>query len=145
MTPITNVALCEHRTIRAYHSAYKLRTDKPHVWLQRVCCWVLNKLGAHHFEEDISYTVHGVNADTFMERIFKSQHLVHEFVGRPGAVLLIGAEDYRYLMASPEIRSSFSFTGQYRASRGGGMPRLFGLRVHVLPYLRGLAVLPEGL
>lgn len=139
---IRMVRLRSVTTWAALQNAYSIRKDRPLVWLQRACCWVLRKLKAWHVAP-IETTVerHLIDANTFMERIWKSSRaLADGFDMKPGR-LLIGAEDYCHLMKEVEPSTQpFSFDARY-----GYADRYMDLKVEVIPWMRGILLLPDGI
>lgn len=140
--PVSFIGLDSRETIRVIHDAYRVREERPAVWLQRLCCWVMRKLGAFHDIAEMEYVRIDVDGGKFMERIFK-QKISLEYVYRyKPERLLIGAEDYRELMGGDEIRSMLSFDAHMNV-RDNGYPTVVGLRVTVIPWMRGLLVMPR--
>lgn len=121
---------------------YTVRKDRRAVWLQRACAWIMTKLGAFARDEIVCVTRHVIFADTFMERLYKQRGEFLMLDSEPKE-LLIGAEDYQELMASPEITSQFQFRAQYNV-RNEDAPygKVMGLTVRVIPWMRGLLVMP---
>ena len=61
-----------------------------------------------------------------------------------GARLLIGAEDFHRLQSMPECRQKISFGIEF-SMRDGRHDFIFGLSVQVIPWMRGMLVMPpEG-
>lgn len=52
---------------------FGVRNDRPHVWLQRVCCWVLGKLGATHTYMTEDYLYYQVDVTDLVDS-FKQQY-----------------------------------------------------------------------
>jgi hypothetical protein len=111
-------------------------------WLQRLCCWLLGKLGSFYVEEvkEIKVTRHIINPDKFMEKLDEQQKSLWKYFKCDAERLLIGVEDYRAL--SGEIGRlpphMFSFTGRYIYDR-----RIMGLKIQVIPWMKGLLVVPK--
>lgn len=119
--------------------AFEVRKDRPCVWLQRLCVWVLRKLRAYAQKDTVEIQRAVIDADTFMGRLFKQRRsLVEAFNSEPDR-LLIGCEDYAELMNSHEIMTrAFSFGARY-----GHGQRMLGLKVQVIPWMRGILVMPK--
>jgi hypothetical protein len=123
---------------RDFEEAFQLRKDRPAVWLQRACFYALRKLRAFYVEQMVSIERHTIDADTFMERLFKQGDSISDFFGMHPEVLLIGSEDYSDLMMEPGSRYAFSFDAKY-----GRHGVIYGLRVKVIPWMRGVLVMPN--
>jgi hypothetical protein len=118
-------------------NTYTLRKDKSFFWLQRLCCWIMGKIGAYAIGEKITYTKHIINPRSFMERLdIQRFHLVKYFDCQPTKIL-IGAEDFAEMMKSEEIRHLMSFRAEYNYGR-----EIIGLQVEVIPWMRGILVMP---
>ena len=74
-----------------------------------------------------------------MERLWKQKRSLVESFRREPTTLWIGAEDYADLMDSPMIRESFSLC----ASFNYGRREVYGLTVKVIPWMRGMIVMPD--
>jgi hypothetical protein len=128
----------EQRTPYFRNDAFSFRKDRPFHLLQRLCCWVMRKLMAFDIGENISYTKHIIDTRSFIDRLFKQQdHIKGHFNRRPTR-LLIGAEDFAALMGTEEIRQMLTFRAEY-----GYNKEIMGLMVEVIPWMRGILVMPE--
>lgn len=119
-------------------AAFQLRLDRPAVWLQKVCFFVLGKLRA--FREDDTLVVERqiIEPATFMDRIFAQIEGIQQlFLERP-TILLIGAIDYANLMNEMTQTRGFSFGAQYCIG-----DEVFGLTVHIIPWMKGCLVMPN--
>lgn len=117
--------------------AFGLTPERGWVWLQKLCIWVLRKLGCFYNKPEVEIKRHIIAPDDFMERFFKQSNALEDLRMRPAAIL-VGAEDYRDLMQSSLANEAFSFPARY--GHGG---QICGLEVIVLPTIRGMVVLPE--
>lgn len=119
-------------------SAFQVRKDRPFLWLQRLCFWFLSRLGAYRLDDRVEMRRVAFNADKFMERLFQQKEtLAREFNYHPDR-LLIGAGDFEELMHETEIYSPFTFNANYYQSR-----QVYGLKVTVVPWMRGVLVVPN--
>lgn len=80
-----------------------------------------------------------IDGETFADRLFKQKRALFDRFGREPQTLLIGGEDYRDLMNSPDVRHAFSFSSQFNYDR-----QVYGLTVRVIPWMRGVVVMPRG-
>ena len=132
------VALKELRTPYDFTEAFQVRKDKKHVWLQKVCAWIMRKLRAFQIAEHVTIERHVINGDKFMEAVFKQRSELMRHFNRSAKSILIGSEDYASLMREGVAENqAFAFQSHYRDGR-----QLIGLNVHVLPYMRGIVVVP---
>lgn len=106
--------------------------------MQRICCWVLKKLGAFQIGHDVTITKHTVKPKDFMEAVFRQRrNIEYEFNRRP-TKMYIGADDYQELMKAVEVNTPFMFRAEYNIDR-----RVMGLDVHVVPWMKGILLLPK--
>ena len=122
-------------------NAFALRKDRPHLWLQKACCWVLGKLGAYRRDTQTKIEYRVIDADSFMTRIAKQHASVFEFLNRRPKKLLIGAQDYAELMRETSIHHPFTFNASYAIGERG-VTRIMDLEVQVIPWMRGVLVVP---
>jgi hypothetical protein len=125
--PITHL----HQDIYAYRANGKLPL------LQRLCFWILSRLGAQWVEETFKTKRVSFHSDDLMHAISKQRQEVFKMLSREPTTLLIGAQDFEELMHIPDIREHFAFDVRYNKDR-----RILGLRIEVIPWMRGLVVMP---
>lgn len=124
--------------------AFEFREDRPAHWLQRLCLWTLRKLGCHASLETVKIERHviGRKGERFTDAILRQADNLLDFNRQP-ARLLIGAEDYAKLMGEPTFETGFNFHTEYNIGNGRGRrPTVCGLTVEVIPWMRGMLVMP---
>lgn len=119
--------------------AFKFAPSGRARWLQRLAWRFLQWRGAlaQAYEPKTTIRRHTIDADRFIERVFKQKRALLEGFNRDGQRLLIGSEDYFDLMGELSINEHFSFTAQVGYDR-----QLVGLKVEVIPWMRGAVVMP---
>ena len=118
--------------------AYEFRKDRPLKYLQKVCCFILHKIGAYHIKKEMLVT-RRVITDEFMEQIFRQVEGIESYFGRKPTRILIGAFDYKNLMNEDHFaKNIFTFNTQYNHGL-----EIIGLRVDVIPWMKGILVLPD--
>ena len=123
-------------------NAFAIREDRPHLWLQKACCWVMGKLGAYRRDTQTKIEYRTIDADSLITRIAKQRESVFELTNREPRELLIGAQDYAELMHETVSTHMFSFDAAYM--QGDHRNRtVMGLRVRVIPWMRGVLVVPN--
>lgn len=128
----------ELRYANLISEAFELREDRPALFLQKICIWILRKLGCYYIKETVSVSRHILDARTFMERLYKQKGEIFKLLNREPTMVLIGARDYHELMSGPEFTQVFAFSAEYMKDR-----RIMGLTVKVIPWMRGILVMPE--
>jgi hypothetical protein len=121
--------------------AFELREDRPALWLQRVCLWVLRKLGCFACKETIDYQRHvfGDKGRDFMSRLWERKDALWGSFEREPTRLLIGAEQYAEMMRETASSAYFEFNAEYM--KGGRHPKVMGLHVEVIPWMCGMLLL----
>lgn len=118
------------------NDAFAFNPRRGWQWLQRAALWVLQKLGCYYMEKNSSYSYHALHVPTFMERIYCQQQELRRTYGKKAVTLLMGAEDYREMMGSAEVR-------QYVELDLSGITKVQGLQLKIIPWMRGVVVLPR--
>ena len=124
------------------NNTFAVREDRPYLWLQKACCWVLGKLGAYRVDTQTKIEYRTIDADNFMTRIAKQHESVFELLNRKPKKLLIGAQDYAELMPETTVHYPFAFNASYEIGERG-VARIMGLEVQVIPWMRGVLVVPN--
>jgi hypothetical protein len=124
-------------------SRWKDVRGRVHQWLQRKAWAFLQRSTAleQAFEDKIEFTRHVIDTDNVVYRLIEQKIALYEGYDREGTELLIGRETFAELMNAPEIRHDTSFSGEYFVHGERG-PRVMGLRVRVIPWMRGMLVMP---
>lgn len=130
------------RTLTEFKDGFEFRSDKKYHWIQKFCFWILRKIGAYRRENIHSFKKFTINPDSFMERLFKqNSYLQKEFNMKPSK-LFIGAEDYTAVMGGDEMRQMLQFNTSYHFRDGRCGIEIMGLKVTVVPWMRGIIVMP---
>ena len=102
-------------------------------WLQRIAIWILRKL--HCYETKIAYQRVEFCTSEFMNFLLKQRKEVLEhFHGAKEFRVLVGADDMERTLQLPYIRNIINFE-----------VRVAGMNVTVVPWMKGILVLPEGI
>lgn len=107
-------------------------------WWDRPRWWLVKLLGGSCPFDSVTVTRVPIDDKEFMARLWKQKRALFEQFHREPASLWIGGEDYRELMNSPHIRESFQFSANFYHGRD----EVYGLAVKVIPWMRGMVVMP---
>lgn len=121
--------------------SFTLRYDRRHVWLQKACFYVLRKLGAFRPVERVETVRVAFNGRTLMETIYKQRADVARLLGWEPKKLLMGSEDFAQLMKVTPVHERFDFEVEYHI-RTGETTKIMGLEVQIIPWMRGILVVP---
>jgi len=104
---------------------------------------VLRKHGgvANAFTHKTTVTRHVVNPDGFINKVYAMRADLFRNWDMEGKTLLIGAEDYASLMREQVYDSPFDFMAEVMIKRDQRHPEILGLKVRVIPWMRGLVVI----
>jgi hypothetical protein len=108
-------------------------------WWDRPRWWLVRLLGGQCPFDTVKVTRVPVNGKTFAERLYKQKCALMESFRREPTTLLMGAEDYAELMNSPAVRQEFMVQSAFHYGRD----EVYGLQVKVIPWMRGIVVMPS--
>ncbi|KQZ49761.1 hypothetical protein ASD54_12555 [Rhizobium sp. Root149] len=125
---------------------YKLRKDiRRFGWLADLCWRLLHKLNAleMYSEKVTTWRYSEVQQRKLTEMVMTMREELFEYFEDPDNwVVVVGAYDFQEVMQSPMLMSHTVFEAGPIASKPHYF-RLVGVDVHVVPWLRGMAVLPR--
>lgn len=119
-----------------YDDKYKFRKDKKYHLVQKVCLWVLDKIGAKANGVDTVYNKTVFNSNYFMEKVFTQMDNAQRVFDIRPDILLIGESDFRDIVGSKDINQIMVFDYSYNYNR-----ELLGLKVCVVPWMKGYLAL----
>jgi hypothetical protein len=130
----------ERRSLVPAPGRYEFKPSGRFQSLQRLAWRFLAWRGAvpQARDETITYTRHAIDTANVVERLYRTREGLFAY-GREPAEILIGSEDFAELMCAPEIRTAMSFHAEYHQGK-----RLLGLTVRVIPWMRGMLVMPKS-
>lgn len=120
--------------------AWSLRTDFRWKWMQRLARWVIRKIGVNAREPVMEIERALIDPPAIMEKLFAQRRALLDMHHEPRR-LLIGSEDFAELMLQPEMRHHFTIDCEYYKGGRDGR-RVIGLQIEVIPWMRGLLVMP---
>lgn len=118
---------------------FEFRKDKKYHWLQKLCFFVLGKIGSYSIGEKFSYTSHSIDTLDLMENLYKQKRGILDLYNVKGERLLIGNDEYVKLTDNHEVRHMIKFSGEYR----GGHDEVLGMEITVIPWMSGMIVVPR--
>lgn len=140
---MSRVEFVEHKERRFMLPVKNHYEFKPKGRLQFLQHWAWNLL-LHRFkaleqaqEEHVEYTRHVIDTNDVVERLIRQRiNLLRGYNKEPTEVL-IGSEDFAEMMNSPRFHHEQCFDATYYRSQ-----QLMGLKVRVIPWMRGMVVMP---
>ena len=107
-------------------------------WWDRPRWWLVKLLGGKNPHDTLEVRRIPVDGKVFAERLFKQKREITKQFRREATTILMGAEDYEELMHSPVIRKQFTMNSSFNYGRH----EIYGLTVNVIPWMRGILVMP---
>lgn len=107
-------------------------------WWDRPRWWLVHLLGGSCPFDTVKVIRVPVNGKDFMERLWKQKRALVENFHREPTTLWMGGEEYEELMQSPIAREMFFV----HASFNYGEREVYDLTVRVIPWMRGMLVMP---
>lgn len=107
-------------------------------WWDRPRWWLVRLLGGECPFDTVKVTRVPVDGKDFMAALWKQKRALFDQFRREPATLWIGGEDYEELMSSPAVQQAFTL----RAEFNYGEREVYGLTVKVIPWMRGMLVMP---
>jgi hypothetical protein len=122
---------------------FEFRKDKKFKSIQKICFYLLRKIGAFSQDETISYTEIHFDEDEFIEKIFKIINNMECIFNKRPKRILIGRDDFNKLMNKNYIMmQKIEFDTKYRYGNSSGYS-IMGLHVEIIPWMEGILVMPE--
>ena len=108
-------------------------------WWDKIRWQIVKRLGGANPLETVKVKRIFIDADKFMEKLFKQRTALLEHFNLEAEELLIGADDFEELMNEENIKQSFSFYASYNHGRR----EIYGLKITVIPWMKGILVMPK--
>jgi hypothetical protein len=116
---------------------WKFTPAKRWAWLHRAAWWFLSKTNgiSNAIDSKTTYKEVVINRKRITDRIMQAIDELHIANIRPAEVFM-GPEEFDEAMH--EMRDSYSFSVQMGFNR-----ELFGLLITIIPWMRGIVIVPE--
>lgn len=127
-------------------NTYEYKKNGKHRWLQKLLFDVLDWLGCR--VDEIAYKQVVIETDDFMVKLREHYEEVSRQIPLYGeeARLIIGADDFNELMNTPGVDRLIGFKANYdvghRGRNGETHYSVMGLNVTIVPWMKGMVILP---
>ena len=136
---------------------FAFREDKKYHLLQKTCIWTLKKLGCYAKRKKVKYNICVVKPDTFMQKLFEQRKELTRHWNLGAKRIFVGYEDYHKIVNELKtdpvnwsiLPEAFSFETRYTTRdckheylRGEPKFEIHGLTVEVVPWMKGVLVMP---
>jgi|SRR6185436_284936 len=102
--------------------------------------WKLVKLlGGYNPNDSVKVERIPVDGETFMEQLFKQRRALTDQFNRETEEVLVGAEDYEELMNCKNVVQYFNFQSKFM-----NLGIIQGVKIRVVPWMRGILVMPKN-
>jgi hypothetical protein len=128
-------------------NVFSPQKGKGYWWIQRLCFWLLEKIGAYHFDDKVSIKQFTIDFDDIVEAVVKQEQLVYQISRERPRYLVLGHAQYRKLMGATESMMMFqarfpeNFNARIYPKEYQGMFQ--GMELLLIPWIDGMFVLPE--
>lgn len=130
--------------------SFQLREDRGYVWLQKIALWVLKKLGCYAIKTEQVAVKVVIDTKKIVDKVMIQDEELAKLYHYRGSRLLVGHEEFRE-MCRVEMSHPLSLSAQYIwQERASTMTEPYkvtrtacGLKVTVIPWMRGVLVLPK--
>lgn len=115
-------------------------------WRRQLLCWLAHKLGASVWEpvpSTVETQTVTLDSENVIAMISKSRSAMENLWHQRAGVLVVGHDEARQIVELPEWASHVLKFNTTVPLGNGGDVRWLGLRVVVVPWLSGWALLPE--
>lgn len=127
-------------SLELIRDGYKFRPKGRWQWLQRLAWGFLEraKVLEPAYEQKVTIERYSIDGKDFIAKLYKQRGSLFRFFNKEGQTLLIGAEDWAEITQSKSVpRDMFGFRSELHNGYG-----FMGLHVTVVPWMRGMVVMP---
>lgn len=121
--------------------AWSLRQDFRWKWMERLARWLIRKIGVNARNPVVEVERIVIDPADIMTKLFQQRGELLK-MGHDPKRLLIGSEDFAELMNRKDAHYHFSVGCEYFKGDGRGGRRVMDLEVEVVPWMRGVLVMP---
>ena len=124
------------------NDAFTYTPEKGWQRLQKICFWILDKIGAHKVDYKVSYETITIDGLDFIGKFMKQSHEIQKQFNTQPKTLYIGKDDYFELMNQKDqmLYQKISFKTEYMQGAYNA-PRIYGLDVHIIPWMKGFILI----
>ncbi len=126
--------------IRSYENKqyYTYRPDRKWKRLQRLCFWILGKIGSYWIDRDVSYSEQTIYTGNIVDHLVSQKIYLLQDFREHGRVLLIGQKECMELCGAVEpLLGPAKFSVDYKYG-----DKINNLKIIVVPWMNGMVVLP---
>lgn len=131
---------------KEYHDkdVYSLRQNGKHVWLQRLCFKILEKLkcnNALYHTTEVKRKL--ISPKSVMDALYRQKSIILDQAHELQGIVYMGQEEFFRLSGEVNLNKAISFTAPYSHSVYGHGYQVFGMKICVIPWIKGIFVLPK--
>lgn len=123
---------------------FEFRKDLKFHWVQKLAFKVLRKIGCYSTLHEPIISRHVIRPDDIMQNLFEQNAELMDLYDSSGGYLLIGPEEYQRLTSNPDIQRVLTFNTEYHKG-GFEHHRIHGMQIKVIPWMKGMLVIPNNI
>lgn len=132
------------RVERELTDTFVFRKDRKHHWLQRLCCYVLGRIGAFQNVTYITYTRVVLDSAPLAKHLMDQYHIVRSEMSGGGPLhVLIGPDDFEELWHAEYQSGGISRFGLGAHVGINGRHTIMDMEVTVVPWMKGILIVPK--
>jgi hypothetical protein len=133
----------EIHSLKIIPGVYSFNRHQRFRWLQRICIWVLDKLGCQYYDIQSNFETVTIDFDDIVELVLDQRYAIEYITGKRCKYLVLGREQMVKLRVSVSGQMLFQFPYDYRASIRSDSMTFAGLNVVFVPWFDGILCLQE--
>lgn len=122
---------------------YSFNGSRRLKWLQRLCFWVLDKIGCEYYDPCMTVKMVEIDFDRIVDLIMQQEHAVRCISNRRCKYVLLGHKQMCQLNMAVNDQTQFAFPLHYYPRVKKPYKMFMGLKVILVPWFDGVLCLEE--
>lgn len=139
---VGQIQLKQRTLITDIQDEFIFRKDKKYHWLQKLCFYILRKIGAYNISTTYTYDRLCINTGKVARKFFDQFYNIQKNFNITPKDIYIGSEDFSLMLAQNSIPDTpFCFQINFhKDSRYEDKITIHGVNVHVIPWMKGMVL-----
>lgn len=123
---------------------FRYRPDRGWLLVQRLCFWILDKLGCYAIDHKVEFRSVRIEGDKLLQGLMRQQENLIQHYHVHGERVLVGSKQFCEIMNDEYLNQPINFEVPYWVTEGrGDKYTLAGMKVSVIPWMEGILVMPK--